>query len=68
MINLAGARLLLRGMTTIYVAMKRQRPISLPSMPQKGEASEFAIGTGRIALPLLEKGVHVDGISVAANG
>ncbi len=31
-----------------------------------GPALEFAIGTGRIALPLAERGVHVDGIELSA--
>lgn len=34
----------------------------LSSYAEAGNALEFAIGTGRIAIPLLEKGVRVDGI------
>ena len=34
----------------------------LSSYAEGGNALEFAIGTGRIAIPLLEKGVRVDGI------
>jgi SAM-dependent methyltransferase len=34
----------------------------LEQLAQKGRALELAIGTGRIALPLVAKGVHVDGI------
>lgn len=32
----------------------------------EGSALEFAIGTGRIALPLTERGVHVDGIELSS--
>lgn len=31
-----------------------------------GSALELAIGTGRIALPLIERGVHVDGIELSS--
>jgi SAM-dependent methyltransferase len=34
----------------------------LEKLAQGGRALELAIGTGRIAVPLAEKGVHVDGI------
>jgi SAM-dependent methyltransferase len=34
----------------------------LARLAGKGDALEFAVGTGRIALPLWEAGVHVDGI------
>lgn len=34
----------------------------LSSYAEEGNALEFAIGTGRIAIPLMKKGVRVDGI------
>jgi SAM-dependent methyltransferase len=37
----------------------------LHKLAAKGPALEFAIGTGRIALPLLEKGVPVKGIELS---
>lgn len=37
----------------------------LSEYAQGGDALEFAIGTGRIALPLLEAGVNVDGIEAS---
>jgi len=39
----------------------------LASYAAGGNALEFAIGTGRIALPLLEKGVQVDGIEASSH-
>ncbi|MCB0160269.1 MAG: class I SAM-dependent methyltransferase [Caldilineaceae bacterium] len=37
----------------------------LAEYAQEGDALEFAIGTGRIAFPLLENGVRVDGIEAS---
>lgn len=37
----------------------------LAGFAKDGTALEFAIGTGRIALPLAEKGIHVDGIELS---
>jgi SAM-dependent methyltransferase len=38
----------------------------LSGLAQGRRALEFAIGTGRIALPLAEKGIQVDGIEISA--
>lgn len=38
----------------------------LEALAQKGPALELAVGTGRIALPLSAKGVHVDGIDISS--
>ena len=38
---------------------------SSPSSPASGRALEFAIGTGRIALPLAQRGVPVHGIDMS---
>ncbi len=32
-----------------------------------GSALEFAIGTGRVAIPLSERGIHVDGIELSTD-
>ena len=37
----------------------------LEQMAQGGPALELAIGTGRIALPLAARGIHVDGIDIS---
>jgi SAM-dependent methyltransferase len=37
----------------------------LAGLAHQGAALEFAIGTGRIALPLMRAGVHVDGIEMS---
>ncbi|MBP6472667.1 MAG: class I SAM-dependent methyltransferase [Chloroflexi bacterium] len=37
----------------------------LAELAKEGSALEFAIGTGRIALPLVSKGVQVDGIELS---
>ena len=37
----------------------------LASHAGNGSALEFAIGTGRIAIPLSERGIHVDGIELS---
>jgi len=37
----------------------------LASLPGSGPALELGIGTGRIALPLYERGVHVEGIDAS---
>ena len=37
----------------------------LAELAKEGSALEFAIGTGRIALPLISKGVQVDGIELS---
>lgn len=37
----------------------------LAEFAKEGTALEFAIGTGRIALPLAAKGIHVDGIELS---
>ncbi len=37
----------------------------LAGLAGKGRALEFAIGTGRVALPLFERGVHVEGIELS---
>ena len=34
----------------------------LAELATGGAALEFAVGTGRLALPLADRGVHVDGI------
>jgi len=39
----------------------------LSKMAGQGKVLELAIGTGRIAIPLKEKGVHVDGIEGSAD-
>lgn len=39
----------------------------LASHARGGSALEFAIGTGRIAIPLSERGIHVDGIELSAD-
>jgi SAM-dependent methyltransferase len=38
----------------------------LSDLAQGQRALEFAIGTGRIALPLAAKGIQVDGIEISA--
>ncbi len=37
----------------------------LEQLAGEGPALELAIGTGRIALPLAERGIHVDGIDIS---
>ena len=37
----------------------------LASLAGDGPALELAVGTGRIALPLVERGIHVDGIDIS---
>ena len=39
----------------------------LADLAGKGSALEFAIGTGRIALPLSERGIRVDGIELSTD-
>jgi ubiquinone/menaquinone biosynthesis C-methylase UbiE len=39
--------------------------IHLGNIPEKGQILEIGIGTGRIALPLLENGVNVTGIDIS---
>jgi len=39
----------------------------LAGLAQGGPALEFAIGTGRIALPLADLGIHVDGIELSTD-
>ena len=38
---------------------------SSPGSPTGGTALELAVGTGRIALPLVRAGVRVDGIELS---
>ncbi|MFG1924432.1 class I SAM-dependent DNA methyltransferase [Cryptosporangium sp. NPDC048952] len=38
---------------------------TLADLAGNGRALEFAVGTGRIALPLAERGIHVDGIELS---
>ena len=38
----------------------------LAALAEGGPALEFAIGTGRVAIPLMERGVPVAGIELAA--
>ena len=39
----------------------------LASLAGDGPALELAVGTGRIALPLVERGIHVDGIDISSD-
>ena len=52
-----------------YVDFKRGDEVEavafLEQMAQGGPALELAIGTGRIALPLAARGIHVDGIDIS---
>ena len=44
------------------------RTVDVPAeLTGQGEALEFAIGTGRVALPLAKRGVQVDGIELSSS-
>ena len=50
------------GGANIHDLPERDFETAAEQFAQGGRVLELAIGTGRIALPLAEKGIHVDGI------
>ncbi len=52
-------------MTTAFRGDEEAAASFLSALAQGRPALEFAIGTGRIAIPLAEKGVQVDGIELS---
>lgn len=56
-----------RGYPPQVAAGIARRLREVGAIPQGGEIVEIGIGTGRIALPLIEQGVNVFGVDISAN-
>lgn len=61
----AAARYDTPGSGMFDPTLLRQTADRLAALADGGAALEFAIGTGRVAMPLLERGVPVSGIEIA---
>lgn len=56
-----------RGYPPEVAAEIARRLCEVGNIPPGGEIVEIGIGTGRIALPLIEQGVNVSGVDISAN-
>ncbi|HEV2415610.1 MAG TPA: class I SAM-dependent methyltransferase, partial [Candidatus Dormibacteraeota bacterium] len=46
--------------------MQRLVPMLVAELPRDGRCLEIGVGTGRIALPLIESGINVVGVDISA--